>query len=242
MRITDRYLSPIGITHAAAGVLLALLLAACGTLPEARMALPDTLRAAAALPLEGLGGKPAGQYRLGEFSGAFTRSATRLSFFDTAIRGSAVSRFDVAAAGDADKMVAECGMREWRVEGGIFSFPVQNLRYTCDFRRGGDSQGSLMLAESAAKLGQLVPQREGTLSYLGVTLNIRAEYKLEGSPFTLPAPAGYRFERDGKAVGAIELTDTAKPGLYVATGASDAERRAAMVGALALALFWEPER
>lgn len=229
--------------RAAAGAVLLLLLAACGTLPEARMALPDTLRtAASSLPLEGLGGMPAGQYRLGEFSGAFTRSATRLSFFDTAVRSSAVSRFDVSVAGDADRMAAECGMREWRVEGRIFSFPVRNLRYTCDFRREGDPQGSLVLAESAANVAQLVPQREGTISYLGVTLNIRAEYKLEGSPFTMAAPAGYRFERDGKAVGAIELTDTAKPRLYIATGSSAPERRAAMIGALALGLFWEPER
>lgn len=223
-------------------LLLPLLLAACAGLPVGRMALPDGFRQSAApMVIEGLGGKSGGHYRLGEFDGAFTRSATRLSFLETVVRDSAAAHFDVTQAGVVDKVQADCGMREWRVESRSLSFPVQNLRYACDFKRAGDTQGTLLLAESASSLSQPTPRREGTVENRGVTLAIRAEYRLEGSPIKLFKPSGYRFERDGRTVGAIELTDTTRPTLYLAADASTGERHAAMTGALALSLFWEPE-
>src|SRR4051812_41025316 len=73
-----------------------LLMAGCAHIKPARMALPDALTADPSrfeeLPLQGLGGKASGDFKLADAGGRFERSASRLALFD------ASATFDRASA------------------------------------------------------------------------------------------------------------------------------------------------
>ena len=48
-------------------------------------------------------------------------------------------------------------------------------------------------------------ERRGRIDFNGTTVTMRSVHAVEGSPLPLGTPIGYVFERDGRAVGAIEL-------------------------------------
>lgn len=233
-----------GASFAALVVLLAAvsLVAGCGSLPQARMALPDSMQTTTPYVIDGVGGKSTGQISIADSSGKFSRSATRLSFFDLAVRDRASTRFEVSGKGWQGTLSADCGLREVRVEGSFLSIPVLPLKYVCDFNAGNDAQGRLVLAQAMGSVTQPTPRREGEVAYLGTVLRIRAEYGLAGSPFKLGRPSGYRFERDGVTVAAVELTDTTRPTLLMTSALNERERQTAILGALALGLLWEPDQ
>lgn len=217
-------------------------IAGCGSLPQARMALPDSMQGATPYVIEGAGGKASGQIQVASSAGTFSRSATRLSLFDLAVRDRAAARFDISGRDWQGTLSANCSLREVRVEGMALSIPVLPLKYACDFSAGGDAQGRLVLAQAMGRVAQPTPRREGEVAYLGTVLRIRAEYGLAGSPLKLGRPSGYRFERDGMTVAAVEVTDTSRPTFLVANGLSERERQTALLGALALGLVWEPDQ
>jgi hypothetical protein len=52
------------------------------------------------------------------------------------------------------------------------------------------------------------------------------------------APIGYVFERDGAAIGGVEING--EPVMFAAPGTAPADRRAIVLAAVALSVFWDP--
>jgi hypothetical protein len=67
---------------------------------------------------------------------------------------------------------------------------------------------------------------------------MRSVHAVEGSLLPLGTPIGYVFERDGRAVGAVELNGLT-PRLWLPAGDDDT-RHASVAAAMALAVFWDP--
>ncbi|MDX2220676.1 MAG: hypothetical protein SF172_16780 [Burkholderiales bacterium] len=220
--------------------LSSLFLSACGALPQARMALPGPLaNEASRQPIEGIGGSQQSNFRTGDSTGSFKRSAVRINFFDLVQRDRSAVRFDLAGPDWKDGLKAECLMRQVTVEASIVSFPVKRLAFRCSLESGGDPQGELVMVEADSGLTIGAPRREGRVSLLGKSLTLRAVHGLAGSPFQLEKPSGYVFERDGPALGAVEVTDASRPDILFAAGVSAEERRMITLAALALSMLWE---
>lgn len=218
------------------------LLCGCAALPPARMALPTPLQeAGVSLPVEGLGGSAQGRFRVADNAGDFKRSSSRLSFLDMVQRDRATARFELQGPDWATGISADCIMQQANVEVAVIRYPVKRLAYRCQFERGRDSQGSLVLHEAEQGFSAAAPRREGTVRLQDRTLSLRAVYALAGTPLTLPVPAGYVLERDGQAWGAVQLTDSGRPLIVLHQNITPADRRLVIVSALALALLWEQD-
>src|SRR5512139_4326625 len=90
----------------------ALVLAGCGAIQPARMALPEPLRGAEPISVDGMGAGQRGTFRAGDYSGEYARSATRLELFgDFAVfdRGRAMYTVDNLAAAP---LSARCTVRQ----------------------------------------------------------------------------------------------------------------------------------
>ena len=104
--------------------LAALLLAGCAHVKPARMTLPDALVADGApleeLPLQGVGGKARGEFRLGPVGGRFERSASRLELFDATVN---LDRASVRySLGDLE---AACRARRNELQRGALALPLR---------------------------------------------------------------------------------------------------------------------
>lgn len=221
-------------------VLLAVagLLGACGVVQPARMLMPKGLDTTTdRVTITGLGGLPSGEYRVGEYSGAFKRSATRLSFFDIVVTDRANATFSVSGPGVARPLNARCGLAQRTANINVVTFTPRPLQYDCSF--DGVPGAALVLQEGTESLtgalGQA--QRRGYIEIAGTRLVLRSVHQVQGSPLRLEAPIGYVFEADGIAAGAIELNGTTPEVLLPKGG--DA-RQAVLLAALGLALVWDP--
>ncbi len=72
----------------------------------------------------------------------------------------------------------------------------------------------------------------------GETVQIYSVHKLAGSSFEMASPIGYVFEQFGRPVGAVEINGA--PIIYIADLTDEGLTRAITVGAVALAIFWDP--
>lgn len=225
-----------------ASLVAAAMLAACATVQPARMALPAGLSDHEALPVSGIGGDRRGTFRAGEYQGTFERSDTRLAVFDPLYerRG---GRTTVALFGPAGEgpVKADCSVRERTITLGIISFRPKPMSMGCAI--AGDMPGStgrLELQEATEGLGGMMMRhdRRGELVLAGSTLRIRSVHDLAGSPIQIGTPIGYLFEQDGRPVGAVEVNGS--PTIRISRSADAATRRAVLIGALALGLFWDP--
>jgi len=219
-------------------LVLAGALAACGAIQPARMAIPAGLDATTdRVTITGLGGLPRGEYRVGEYGGAFTRSATRLSFFEMVATDRAKATFSVSGPGWARPLNARCGLAQRTANINVVTFTPRPLQYDCSF--DGVPGATLVLQESsegtAGGLGQA--QRRGYIEVASTRLTLRSVHQVQGSPLPLEAPIGYVFEVVGRVVGAIELNGTTPAVLLPKDGDV---RQAALLAALALALVWDP--
>jgi hypothetical protein len=214
-------------------------LTACGSIEPARMALPEPLRQAAPITIEGIAAGQSGSFRAGEYRGRYARSATRLEIFgDLAVvdRGRASYTVDGLAP---EPLSARCTVRQTTMTIGIVGFEPQAFAYECDFDRLGRPAGvrfTLQAGQGAA--ATMRAERRGRIDYRDTTLALRSVHAVEGSPLPLGTPIGYVFEREGRPVGAVELNGMT-PRLWLPP-ADDDSRRAAVAAAMALAVFWDP--
>lgn len=224
-----------------APTLASLTLAACGVLQPARMELPPDLAARGdAVAIEGMDGGTRGSFTVAGKSGSYTRSAQRLALFDE------LAVFDWGGTtftlNGTPTVAATCKMRQTTVNISIVGFNPKPMAYECDLRVDGrPAAARFSLQESRDTAGKLTAQaqRRGVVQWDGVALTIRSVHRVQGSPLPLQAPIGYVFEQDGRAVGAIELNGLT-PALWLPPVAQPRERQAVLVGALALAVFWDP--
>jgi hypothetical protein len=222
----------------AACVLLPAALIGCSAIRPARMALPARLDATAErVSLTGLGAGPRGEFSVAGHGGAFTRRATRLSFFDAVATDRANTTFTLNGPAFAAPVSARCGLAQRTATLNVMAFTPRPLQYDCAFE--GVAGARLVLQEGAkglaGKLGQA--QRRGFVDVGGTRLALRSVHNVQGSPLPLDAPIGYVFEAEGAAVGAVELNGTTPE---VLLPRAVAQRQAALLAAIALALVWDP--
>jgi hypothetical protein len=225
-----------------ASLVAAAVLSACATVQPARMALPATLSDHETLPVSGIGGDQRGTFQAGPYQGTFARSDTRLAVFDPVYerRGGRTTVTLVGPAGEAP-IKADCSVRERTVTLGIISFKPKPMSFGCTLASGTPgSTGRIELQEAAEGLGGMMmrQERRGELVLEGRTLRIRSVHDVAGSPIQTGTAIGYLFEKDGRAVGAVEVNGS--PVIRISRTADGATHRAVLIGALALGLFWDP--
>lgn len=219
-----------------------LFVGACSVIRPAQMALPENfLLSTEAIPIHDLGGGTRGSYRVGEYSGSFRRSESRLQFFDVLDLRSGSASFSLAGPLVEGQIEADCRMRERIINIGIVSFTPKRMAYGCDFTVNGRSFPARFEIQEAREglAGALMKtERRGEVALDRVILQIHSVHDLEGSAFPLATPIGYVFRLDGEAVGAIELNGI--PRLFLPRSDDIPLRRAVVTAAMALAVFWDP--
>lgn len=222
--------------------------AALATLPPAtaetaRMRLPDDLAPRVErLSVEGFGGRNEGSYTLGALAGEFTRIESRWAVVDPLYaQNRGQSSFTLSGPGFDSALAAACEMRRASVTVGVITFDPDKMTYQCDLA-GGESP-LLVLGEPKPENLRArvlaVADRRGEARFGGVTLGIRSVHHYAGSRLQAPAPVGYLIEIDGRAIGAVELTDV-DPVFYLPTAEAADVRAAAIVTGLALAVLRDP--
>ena len=218
-----------------------LTLVACAAIRPAQMALPDSLRATAPTSIEGMGAGQTGTFRLADAAGRYARAATRLEHFgDLADFDRGRASFTVEGLA-AKPLSARCMVRQTTMTIGVVGFEPTKLAYECDFDSLGQPAAARFTLQEGRDAGvpkTLQAQRRGRIELGSTVLALRSVHAVEGSPLPLDTPIGYVFEQDGRAVGAVELNGPT-PRVWLPP-AGDDTRRAAVIAALALAVFWDP--
>lgn len=230
------------------GLVLGLLSAGTAVaLETARMALPAELSVRAErFEAHGFGGYNRGRYRLGALGGDFTRIESRWAIFDPLYaRSRAKSSYTLEGPGFESPVSAECEMKEANVTIGVVTFDPEKMTYQCTFeRRGLPLAAHFVLGETkpdTVKARMLArAERRGELVVDGVHVGLASVHRYEGSRFTSQAPVGYVLEVDGRAVGAVELTDV-NPVVIIASELELATRNATLMASLAVAVLRDPE-
>jgi hypothetical protein len=217
-------------------VIVALLFAGAalsGCVGEARIAMPSDLGARSErLVIDGMGGWQHGAFTVGTSSGRFTRTSERLSGLGFAEdRGG--GRFVLKGPEAGGTIAGSCAFDQSSAEIGPVEVSIDRLLYRCTFERDGAPVGDLVL-EPAGLSGQ---GRQGRLRFAGRELQLRSIHQFEGGKLPSGSPLGYRFEHGGRAIGAVDLNGGDK--VLFAPREPDL-RGAALAGALALSIFWDP--
>lgn len=213
------------------------LLAACAPaqmrLPES-FAAPDTART----EFTGFSGWNHGRFTAGSYSGDYERSADRLAFFDTFKTNSARAEFTVSGPGIDSLIAARCRMRERSIDTGLVEVVTRPMAYGCEFTAGGRPFPAHFELQEV-QVDPFKPyERRGEIAVGGDTVQIRSIHRIEGAVAPVMAPIGYLFERDGRALGAVELNG--KPVLILPGGTDPQLVRTLTIAALALGVLYDP--
>lgn len=217
------------------------MLAGCGAISPAKMALPQTLKVESErVIIVGIGGARRGEFRVGDLAGSFTRSATRLALFDALYEGErAMASFTLDER--SGQIAARCDMRRRTFNVAALTYESKPMAYTCSFVGDGVSAGRLTLHEEqrALRLQSSRKSRSGEMLLGSAQVQLRSVHELQGTPLTTEAPIGYLFERQGRPIAALELNGSAPVVVLRAQSTAD-ERRSTLLAAVALALLWDP--
>lgn len=227
-------------------VLLLLATPTSVALQTARMALPNGFEEhAERIAVSGFGGRNKGSYRFADYHGDFTRGESRLGVFDPLyVASKGKSSFTFRETADAGVLSASCQMTKGTVNIGIVTFDPKKMAYHCEFRRDGQLLGAQFVL-GQPKPGTMTERalamdiRRGEAAILSQSFTFESVHKYRSSRLQSPTPVGYLVHAADQVVAAVELTDW-NPTFYFATGLSDAQRHAAMVVALALAVLRDP--
>lgn len=205
------------------------------------MATPPGLgETAERIVITGVGGARAGVFAAGSFSGSFERSETRLAMFDPLIeRRAGWTRFSLAGPAINGRLEVDCAMRPRALTFGPVSIEPEPTSYACTIDHEGRRLPARfeVVAHPSGIAGSMRASRRGEIALAGALVQIRSEHRVQGSPLALATPSGYVFEQDGRPLGALDLNGA--PAILFGSEADLAERRAIIVAALALALFWD---
>lgn len=211
----------------------------------ARMALPEDFSVRAErIGIDGFGGRNEGHYTLGDFSGEFARIESRFAIGDPLYaQNRGQSSFTLAGPGFADTVTATCEMRRQAVTIGVLTFDPEKMSYHCSFEGTTAAPASLVLAEPEPENLRArmlaISDRQGESKLGEMTLAIRSVHRYADSQLLAPTPVGYVLEREGRTVGAVELSDI-DPTLVLPADEPDAVRTAILITALALAVLRDP--
>ncbi|MBX9707173.1 MAG: hypothetical protein K2X61_04475 [Caulobacteraceae bacterium] len=220
----------------------ALALGGCTSIQPARMALPQELASTAViLPVTGLGAGRSGAFRVGPYSGRFTRSDERLGIFDPMFeRRDGRTDFELTGPEIVGSIRVACRAQERTVTLGLLSFEAQPMTFGCDISSVGSDPARLeMRAHREGLGGRLMRQeRRGQITLDGNTLQIRSAHDVEGSGIQLATPIGYVFDQDEASIGAVEINGS--PTVIYDPVVSASARQAILIASVALGLFWDP--
>ncbi|MDX1506879.1 MAG: hypothetical protein R3358_01285 [Woeseiaceae bacterium] len=215
-------------------------------LETARMALPEDFRNQSEhLQFAGFGGHNKGTWKLGDYSGDFTRSESRLGVFDPLfVSNKGKSSFTFPAAGADNPLDVACEMRKKSVTIDIVTFDPKKFAYNCDFRRAGALTGDRLIlgyGKPANMKERFVANdaRVGEAIVDGMHVTLKSVHKYDGSVFSSQAPVGYLVNRGNDTVAAVELTDW-NPSVYLKDDLQAADRQKLLVIALAIAVLRDP--
>ena len=217
-------------------LLVPLLLAACGTVEQARMAapVPPGARGEEVLGHDGDGWGRRGEFTLSGQRVRYERDAERLSLFEPlGTKGTrAALRFTWAMpAGDS---TAACAA--WSSEATANSRLTGQKPWVLSCRWSGASDATLNLGEGEMRRGQLT--REGAYQRGEMTVGVRSVHLRAGNPQPQAVAVGYEFLRQGQVVGTLDLSGGA-PRLHRPDPATPLGR-AVGEAALAVALASDP--
>ena len=221
-----------------AAAAVAVSLSACAAIRPAEMARPAGLQSADATPIFGIGGGETGNFTAGQNNGAFSRSAMRLSFFELYNLRDGGATFSLTGPDFAAGLEARCVMKERSVTINIVEFKPAPMAFGCEFASGGQKLPAVFEVQEAAPGLTNRQERRGRVMLDGAALDIRSVHAIAGSVLPVSAPIGYVFERNGAAIGGVEINGD--PVMFAAPGANTADRRAILLAALALSVFWDP--
>ena len=214
-----------------AAALASLGLVGCAALPPARMALPEGLETAQALPFEGLGGGRSGRFTHEAREVSFRRMGDALSLFDSLRLDRVAVEFERAGAR------GRCDGRAAGVTLGVLDTPARPLSLHCRFT--GTAAGDMLLEAPRLAAAGTRQAREGQARFGPLVIDIRSVHALQNTPLPLSQPAGYRLTIAGRDVAALDLA-AGTPVLRRSPGLDESTRAALTQVALALGLLFDP--
>lgn len=199
---------------------------------------PATLADTQQLDLVGLGGWQDGRFQLGQSEGRFSRRAGQQRF-GSRVRNTGGASFAASGPELGDNVRGRCTFDEQELDLGIAALPDGRLSYRCRLESDRGQGGDLFLAEVPHGTGLLAGRtRAGEVRFADMRLEIQPIHHFRGGRIPAGSPIGYSFHRDGRQVGAVDLTDPKRR--IHAPLQPGAERDAVLLGGLALSLFWDP--
>ncbi len=216
------------------GLLLLGLISACGSIREARMAIPDGLQSRPEESFGKVGWGRSGQFALGAAQVRYERSADRLSLFETFSYGRAPLRIQLSGPGSERR--AECAARQGELKAGGLAATTKPWTLNCDWSGSTGDDARLQIGEGRVQWAQQT--REGSYRRGALQLTLRSVHRLEGSALASPQAVGYELLHEGRVVGSVDLS-RGSPVLRRPDPATPLGQ-AVTEAALALALVWEP--
>jgi hypothetical protein len=117
--------------------------------------------------------------------------------------------------------------------------PSERLSVSCRYRIDGRDAGTLSLVAESDNRVRYADGRTGEITILGTSLALQTRHGLAEASVAMAEPSGYvMIDSDGQTVGALELTGGATRRAVLPNDA--AQRKAAVLAAITLALFWDP--
>jgi hypothetical protein len=212
---------------------LALLMAGCASVRDARMAQPPSVAGVAEESFGKAGWGRQGEFTLSGQRVRYERGADKLSLFEPlAANVRAPLRFSwLGPAGDS-ATVCEGWTPEISANGRL----ANAKPWVLSCRWGNAPAAMLQIGEGQMRRGKL--SREGAYRRGELTLGLRSVHLVEGSAQPQSSAVGYEMLHQGTVVGSLDLSGTV-PRLRRPDPATPLGR-AVTEAALALALVWEP--
>ncbi len=202
--------------------------------------------------LRGIGWGQTGNFTLASSGarGNFRRGAETYERDELKAQSGTVD-FSVAGPGIHGKLSGSCGFEQEtvgasaKVKRGVWidaSVLAAPYVYTCLFFRDAEPIGELSLERVPGRTMDIRTLRSGTVRTGGVPLALQSVHTFEGSRMPAEMPLGYTMaraadDRAGPELAAAYLNGNTR---YLVLPRQPAEREAALLASLALALVWDP--
>lgn len=117
--------------------------------------------------------------------------------------------------------------------------PLEPLRVTCRYRINGREAGILNLLAHPDSHTSYADGRKGEITIFGTSLALQTRHEIAEANVGIADASGYvMLGSDGQPVGALELTGGTSRRAVLPS--NEAQRKAAVLAAVTLALFWDP--
>jgi hypothetical protein len=215
---------------------IALALAGCAMGPV-RMAQPDGLGRNVVYPIRGVWTGDNGYFAVAGHVGGFTRGAKALTEIGYLDLRAASAAFDLVGPELPGAIDAVCDAEAPSVvEGQAPGADGEERAVLCEFDLDGAPTDWALELDPAPGDPRL---RRGVITFDAATLSLRSTNAATPGGIEARRTTGYVFEGEGGVVGTVELT--AEPPVFrLSALAGPAERRAALVAAVALAVLAGP--